>query len=65
MEERDFFDERTEQRKHTLSCTKCGVAGEYSLTNATVPASPRPKVIWFCAMTPRCARTSVAGNGSS
>ncbi len=32
MEERDFFDERTEQRIHTLSCTKCGKAGDYSLT---------------------------------
>ncbi len=32
MEEREFFDERTEQRVHTLNCTKCGVAGEYSLS---------------------------------
>lgn len=31
MEERDFFDERTEQRKQTLTCTKCGAAGEYDL----------------------------------
>ena len=31
MEEREFFDEKTEQRKHTLACTKCGVAGEYQL----------------------------------
>ena len=31
MEEREFFDEKTEQRKHQLTCTKCGVAGEYAL----------------------------------
>ncbi len=31
MEERDFFDERTEPRTHTLTCSKCGVAGEYQL----------------------------------
>ena len=31
MEERDFFDERAEPRTHTLTCSKCGVAGEYQL----------------------------------
>ncbi len=31
MEERDFFDERTEPRTHTLTCTKCGASGEYQL----------------------------------
>lgn len=31
MEERDFFDERTELRTHTLVCSRCGVAGEYQL----------------------------------
>ena len=32
MEERDFFDERTESRTHTLVCGKCGAAAEYQLS---------------------------------
>ncbi|KAA6458601.1 hypothetical protein DYQ86_18760 [Acidobacteria bacterium AB60] len=32
MEERDFFTETTEQRTHTLTCPKCGQAGEYKVT---------------------------------
>jgi len=32
MEERDFFNETTEQHTHTLSCPKCGQAGEYKVT---------------------------------
>lgn len=32
MEERDFFDERTEQKNHTLVCPHCGQPGEYPLT---------------------------------
>jgi len=32
MEERDFFEERTEQKKHTLTCPHCGQAGEYELS---------------------------------
>ncbi len=32
MEERDFFNETTEQRKHTLNCPHCGQAGEYTVT---------------------------------
>ena len=31
MEERDFFDERPEQRKHTLTCPNCGQANEYDI----------------------------------
>jgi hypothetical protein len=31
MEERDFFDERAEQRTHTLTCPHCGKADEYQL----------------------------------
>lgn len=31
MEERDFFDERQEQRNHTITCPHCGQAGEYQL----------------------------------
>ena len=27
MEEREFFNETTEQRTHTLTCPKCGQAG--------------------------------------
>jgi len=32
MEERDFFNETTEQRTHTLICPKCGQEGEYKVT---------------------------------
>ena len=32
MEERDFFNETTEQRAHTLTCPKCGQPGEYKVT---------------------------------
>ena len=31
MEERDFFEEKSEQRKHTLTCPHCGKAEEYDL----------------------------------
>ena len=31
MEERDFFDEKQEQRTHTLTCPHCGQSGEYQL----------------------------------
>ena len=32
MDEREFFNETTEQRTHTLTCPKCGQAGEYKVT---------------------------------
>ena len=32
MEEREFFNETTEQRTHTLTCPKCGQAAEYKVT---------------------------------
>jgi hypothetical protein len=32
MEEREFFNETTEQRTHTLTCPKCGQASEYKVT---------------------------------
>jgi hypothetical protein len=32
MEEREFFNETTELRSHTLTCPKCGQAGEYKVT---------------------------------
>ncbi len=32
MEERDFFDERSEQRTHTLTCPHCGKADEYQIS---------------------------------
>ena len=32
MEERDFFDERTEQRTHTLTCPHCGKPEEYQIS---------------------------------
>ncbi len=31
MEERDFFDEKPEQRNHTLTCPHCGKADEYQI----------------------------------
>ncbi len=30
--ERDFFDEKPEQRNHTLTCPHCGQPGEYKLS---------------------------------
>ena len=32
MEERDYFNETTEERSHTLTCPKCGQQGEYKVT---------------------------------
>ena len=32
MEERDFFDEKTEQKTHTMVCPHCSQPGEYELT---------------------------------
>jgi len=32
MEERDFFNETTETRTHTLVCPKCGQTGDYKVT---------------------------------
>ena len=32
MEEREFFNETTEQRSHTLTCPKCGQQGEYKVS---------------------------------
>jgi hypothetical protein len=32
MEERDFFDEKPEQRTHTLTCPHCGKADEYQIS---------------------------------
>ncbi len=31
MEERDFFTETTEARKHELRCPHCGQSGEYTV----------------------------------
>jgi len=31
MEERDFFDERPEQRTHTMTCPHCHQEGEYQI----------------------------------
>jgi hypothetical protein len=31
MEERDFFDERAEQRTHTLTCPHCRQSGDYEI----------------------------------
>jgi sarcosine oxidase delta subunit len=31
MEERDFFEEVTEQKTHTMVCPHCGQPGEYEL----------------------------------
>jgi Fe2+ or Zn2+ uptake regulation protein len=32
MEEREFFNETTEQRTHTLICPKCGQTADYKVT---------------------------------
>ena len=32
MEERDYFNETTEQRTHTLTGPRCGQTGEYKVT---------------------------------
>jgi hypothetical protein len=32
MDEREFFNETTEQRTHNLTCPKCGQAAEYNVT---------------------------------
>jgi hypothetical protein len=32
MEERDFFDERPEQRTHMLTCPHCGKSDEYQIS---------------------------------
>ena len=32
MEEREFFNETTELRKHTITCPKCGQPGEYQVS---------------------------------
>jgi hypothetical protein len=32
MEERDFFDERTESKKHTLTCPHCRQEAEYDVS---------------------------------
>ena len=32
MDERDFFNETTESRSHTLTCPKCGQAAEYKVS---------------------------------
>jgi hypothetical protein len=32
MEERDFFTEAVEVRTHTLTCPRCGQAGEYKVS---------------------------------
>jgi hypothetical protein len=42
MEEKDFFNETTEQRTHTLTCPKCGQPGEYKVT--WVVRRKRPQV---------------------
>jgi hypothetical protein len=31
MDEREFFEERTEQKKHTMVCPHCNQPGEYEL----------------------------------
>lgn len=31
MDERNFFDERAEQRTHTLTCPHCRQAGDYEI----------------------------------
>lgn len=42
MEERDFFNETTELRTHTLTCPKCGQPAEYKV--AWVVRRKRPQL---------------------
>jgi len=32
MDEREFFNETTEMRTHTIVCPKCGQPGDYKVT---------------------------------
>ena len=32
LEERDFFDERSEMRTHTMTCPHCNQSGEYQIS---------------------------------
>lgn len=44
MDEREFFNEKSEQRTHTLTCPHCGQAGEYQirwLVRTRKPSLPR------------------------
>jgi hypothetical protein len=41
VEERDFFNETTEQRSHTLICPKCGKEGEYWVVRRKRAQLPR------------------------
>ena len=77
MDEREFFNETTEQRTHNLVCPKCGQAAEYkspgscganarncreAAMSATVRVSPRLSPIWSAATTSCNARMSVAAS---
>jgi hypothetical protein len=79
MEERDFYDERQEMKKATLSCPHCHQSGEYDWagssapsaascrpapTSATVPSSPRRAPIWCGATIWWPARTLAAASAS-
>ena len=62
MEERDFFDEKPEQRNHTLTCPHCGKAEEYQLgwlvrrKKMLCPAMP------MSAIAPACQGAIVYGS---
>ncbi|HEY5329205.1 MAG TPA: hypothetical protein VIJ79_04915 [Acidobacteriaceae bacterium] len=42
LEERDFFDERTEMRTHTMTCPHCNQPGEYQLSWLVRRKKPQP-----------------------
>jgi hypothetical protein len=70
MEERDFFDERPEQRTHTMTCPHCGQQGEYELgwivrrKKSQVPRGADERATWFAGMTWSAAKISAAGSVS-
>ena len=41
MEEREFFNETTEMRTHTLVCPKCGQPGDYKVSWTGTGASAK------------------------
>jgi len=76
MEERDFFDERPEQRTHVMTCPHCGQQGEYQIEwvvrrkkaqlplTATARVSRKRRATWCAATTRWDAKTFGAENAS-
>ena len=80
MEERDFFEERPEQRTHTMTCPHCGQPGEYQIgwlvrrKKAQIPRGAderdrarfaKAKATWSAPTTWSAAKTSAAASAST